>query len=110
MILGGVLGYTLSYLFENVGLALSTASEISLMMGVFPVLSLLVEGLAYHRRFSHATVAGIALFGSIALLPLAGVFERPTFPVPAATVWLSSIWRSSVRSEATPCTTMGSPE
>ena len=34
MILGGVLGYTLSYLFENVGLALSTASEISLMMGV----------------------------------------------------------------------------
>src|SRR5450756_2999791 len=87
MILGGVLGYTLSYLFENVGLALSTASEISLMMGVFPVLSLLVEGLAYHRRFSHATVAGIALFGSIALLPLAGVFKRPAFPVPAATVW-----------------------
>ena len=34
MILGGVLGYTLSYLFENVGLALSTASEISLMMGI----------------------------------------------------------------------------
>jgi drug/metabolite transporter (DMT)-like permease len=148
MILGGVLGYALNHIFENVGLALSTASEISLMMGVFPVLSLLVEGLAYHRRFSHATVAGIALsvvgvaliidprslrgalggkrllgdgliilsgicwafysiliknlsknssasrtamfqmlFGSIVLLPLAGVFERPVFPVPAVAVW-----------------------
>jgi drug/metabolite transporter (DMT)-like permease len=148
MILGGVLGYTLSYLFENVGLALSTASEISLMMGVFPVLSLLVEALVYHRKFSYVAVTGIGLsvvgvilivdprslggslggkrllgdgliilsgicwafysilvknlsnnssasrtamfqmlFGSIVLLPLAGAFERPVFPVPAAAVW-----------------------
>lgn len=148
MILGGVLGYTLNHIFENVGLALSTASEISLMMGVFPVLSLLVEALVYHRRFSHATVAGIGLsvigiilivdprslggtlggkrllgdgliilsgicwafysilvknlsnnssasrtamfqmlFGSVVLLPLAGVFERPVFPIPASAVW-----------------------
>ena len=61
MVLGGVLGYTLNHIFENLGLALSTASEISLMMGVFPVLSLLVEGLVYHRKFSRSTVAGIAL-------------------------------------------------
>ncbi len=61
MVLGGVLGYALNHIFENVGLALSTASEISLMMGVFPVLSLLVERLVYHKRFSHATVLGIAL-------------------------------------------------
>jgi len=148
MVLGGVLGYTLNHIFENVGLALSTASEISLMMGVFPVLSLLVEALVYHRKFSHAAVAGIGLsvvgvilivdprslgdsmggkrllgdgliilsgicwafysilvknlskdssasrtamfqmlFGSIVLLPLAGAFERPVFPVPAAAVW-----------------------
>ena len=148
MVLGGVLGYTLNHIFENVGLALSTASEISLMMGVFPVLSLLVEALVYHRRFSHLAVAGIGLslvgvvlivdprslgrtlagkrllgdglvilsgicwafysllvknlsrgssatrtamfqmlFGSIVLLPLAGAFERPVFPVPAAAVW-----------------------
>jgi drug/metabolite transporter (DMT)-like permease len=117
-------------------------------MGVFPVLSLLVEGLVYHKRFSRIAVAGIALsvvgvvliisphsptgalvgerllgdgliilsgicwafysilvknlsrnssgsrtamfqmlFGSIVLLPLAGVFERPVFPVPAQGVW-----------------------
>jgi len=148
MVLGGVLGYTLNHIFENVGLALSTASEISLMMGVFPVLSLLVEALVYHRKFSHAAVAGIGLsvvgvilivdprslggsiggrrllgdgliilsgicwafysilvknlskdssasrtamfqmlFGSIVLLPLAGAFERPVFPVPATAVW-----------------------
>jgi drug/metabolite transporter (DMT)-like permease len=148
MMLGGVLGYALNHIFENVGLALSTASEISLMMGVFPVLSLLVEGLVYHKRFSRIAVAGIALsvvgvvliisphsptgalvgerllgdgliilsgicwafysilvknlsrnssgsrtamfqmlFGSIVLLPLAGVFERPVFPVPAQGVW-----------------------
>ena len=148
MVLGGVLGYTLNHIFENVGLALSTASEISLMMGVFPVLSLLVEALVYHRRFSRFAVAGIGLslvgvvlivdprslgrtlagkrllgdglvilsgicwafysllvkslsrgssatrtamfqmlFGSIVLLPLAGAFERPVFPVPAAAVW-----------------------
>jgi drug/metabolite transporter (DMT)-like permease len=148
MILGGVLGYTLNHIFENVGLALSTASEISLMMGIFPVLSLLVEALVYHRKFSHAAVAGIGLsvvgvilivdprslggslgekrllgdgliilsgicwafysilvknlsknssasrtamfqmlFGSVVLLPLAGAFERPVFPVPAAAVW-----------------------
>ncbi|HWQ22045.1 MAG TPA: EamA family transporter [Clostridia bacterium] len=61
MILGGVLGYTLNHIFENVGLALSTASEISLMMGVFPVLSLLVEALIYHKRFSRLAVAGIGL-------------------------------------------------
>ncbi len=61
MLLGGVLGYTLNHIFENVGLALSTASEISLMMGAFPVLSLLVEGLVYHRKFSRATVAGIVI-------------------------------------------------
>ena len=148
MVLGGVLGYTLNHIFENVGLALSTASEISLMMGVFPVLSLLVEALVYHRKFSHAAVAGIGLsvvgvilivdprslgdsmggkrllgdgliilsgicwafysilvknlskdssasrtamfqmlFGSIVLLPLAGAFERPVFPVPATAIW-----------------------
>lgn len=148
MVLGGVLGYTLNHIFENVGLVLSTASEISLMMGVFPVLSLLVEALVYHRRFSHAAVAGIGLsvvgvilivdprslggsiggrrllgdgliilsgicwafysilvknlskdssasrtamfqmlFGSIVLLPLAGAFERPVFPVPATAIW-----------------------
>ena len=61
MVLGGILGYTLNHIFENVGLALSTASEISLMMGVFPVLSLLVEGLVYHRRFSRTATAGILL-------------------------------------------------
>ncbi|MHB8070647.1 MAG: DMT family transporter [Candidatus Cryosericum sp.] len=61
MLLGGVLGYTLNHIFENIGLALSTASEISLMMGMFPVLSLLVEGLVYHRRFSRTAVAGILL-------------------------------------------------
>jgi len=61
MLLGGALGYTLNHIFENVGLALSTASEISLMMGVFPVLSLLVEGLVYHRRFSRTATAGILL-------------------------------------------------
>jgi len=148
MVLGGVLGYTLNHIFENVGLALSTASEISLMMGVFPVLSLLVEALVYHRKFSHAAAAGIGLsvvgvilivdprslggniggrrllgdgliilsgicwafysilvknlskdssasrtamfqmlFGSIVLLPLAGAFERPVFPVPATAIW-----------------------
>jgi drug/metabolite transporter (DMT)-like permease len=148
MMLGGILGYALNHIFENVGLALSTASEISLMMGVFPVLSLLVEGLVYHRRFSCIAVVGIALsvvgvvliidprslggalagkrllgdgliilsgicwafysilvknlsknssasrtamfqmlFGSVVLLPLMGVFERPVFPVPAEGVW-----------------------
>jgi drug/metabolite transporter (DMT)-like permease len=148
MFLGGVLGYTLNHIFENVGLALSTASEISLMMGVFPVLSLLVEGLVFRRRFSRTAVLGILLsvigvilivdprrlgggsgdrrllgdgliilsgicwafysilvkdlsrdhsagktamfqmlFGSVVLLPLVGVFERPVFPVPAGTIW-----------------------
>lgn len=148
MMLGGILGYALNHTFENVGLALSTASEISLMMGIFPVLSLLVEGLAYRRRFSRTTVAGIALsvvgiilivdprslggalgvkrllgdgliilsgicwafysilvknlsknssakrtamfqmlFASVVLLPLAGAFERPAFPIPASAVW-----------------------
>jgi drug/metabolite transporter (DMT)-like permease len=148
MMLGGVLGYALNHIFENVGLALSTASEISLMMGVFPVLSLLVEGLVYHRRLSRTAVGGIVLsvvgvvlivnprsligalggkrllgdgliilsgicwafysilvknlsknssasrtamfqmlFGSIVLLPLVGVFERPVFPIPTEGVW-----------------------
>ncbi len=148
MLLGGVLGYTLNHIFENVGLTLSTASEISLMMGVFPVLSLLVESLVYHKRFSRAAVAGIALsvigvllivdprslrdgpngkrllgdglvilsgicwafysilvknlspdysasktamfqmfFGSVVLLPLIGLFERPVYPVPSSTIW-----------------------
>jgi drug/metabolite transporter (DMT)-like permease len=27
------------------------------------------------------------LFGSIVLLPLAGAFERPAFPVPATAIW-----------------------
>ena len=60
MVLGGVLGYALNHIFENVGLALSTASEISLMMGIFPVLSLLIESLVYHRKFSHRAFIGIA--------------------------------------------------
>ena len=124
MVLGGVLGYTLNHIFENIGLALSTASEISLMMGVFPVLSLLVV-LIVDPRSLGGTLAGKRLlgdglvilsgicwafysilvknlsnnssatrtamfqmlFGSIVLLPLAGAFERPVFPVPAAAVW-----------------------
>ena len=61
MVAGGILGYTLNHIFENVGLALSTASDISLMMGIFPVLSLIVEGLVYHRKFSRTELGGIAL-------------------------------------------------
>ncbi|MGB9665923.1 MAG: DMT family transporter [Candidatus Cryosericum sp.] len=148
MALGGILGYTLNHIFENVGLALSTASEISLMMGIFPILSLLVESIAYHRKFSRQALAGVALsvagvvliidprsmtgalagrrllgdglivlsgvcwafysilvkslsetssasrtamfqmlFGSIVLLPLIALFERPTLQVPSSAVW-----------------------
>jgi len=148
MALGGVLGYALNHIFENVGLALSTASEISLMMGIFPVLSLLIEGLVYHRKFSRLAFVGIAfsvagvilivdqrsltgvlagrrllgdalivlsgicwafysilvknlaatssasrtamfqmLFGSIVLLPLITLFERPALPIPSSSVW-----------------------
>ncbi|MCE5193330.1 MAG: EamA family transporter [Candidatus Cryosericum sp.] len=148
MALGGTLGYTLNHIFENVGLALSTASEISLMMGIFPVLSLLIEGLVYHRKFSRLAFIGIAfsvagvvliidprslvgvlagrrllgdglivlsgicwafysilvknlaatssasrtamfqmLFGTLVLFPLIVVFERPTLPIPASSVW-----------------------
>lgn len=148
MMVGGILGYALNHMFENIGLTMSTASEISLMMGSFPILSLLVEAVVYHRRFSRITVAGIMLsvvgitlivdphsltgalrgkrllgdgliilsgicwafysvlvkklsrdssagrtamfqmlLGSTVLLPLAGVFEQPTFSIPISAVW-----------------------
>jgi drug/metabolite transporter (DMT)-like permease len=59
--LGGLLGITIYFSLQNVGLALSTASDAALLVASFPVITMLLEVLVYRTRFDAIRLLGVGL-------------------------------------------------
>ncbi len=79
LILGGFLGVTLYFYFENNGILLLTASESSLIIGTIPVVSVISERIFLGTRLPARVYAGSILsFAGVALIVL-----RPSGPSPS---------------------------
>lgn len=59
--LSGFMGITLYFLFENVGLSMTTASSAALIVASFPAITLIGERLVYKTPITLRQVIGIAL-------------------------------------------------
>ena len=59
--LGGLLGITLYFSMENVGVDLATASDAALVVASYPAIAMVMEALVYRRRLSAARLLGVAL-------------------------------------------------
>jgi drug/metabolite transporter (DMT)-like permease len=71
LILGGILGVTLYFYFENNGILLLSASESSLIIGTIPVVSVLAERIFLGTRLPTRVYAGSILsFAGVALIVL----------------------------------------
>ena len=71
MVLGGLLGVTLYFYFENNGILLLSASESSLIIGTIPVVTVLAERLVLGTRLPARVYAGSVLsFIGVALIVL----------------------------------------
>ena len=71
LILGGILGVTLYFYFENNGILLLTASESSLIIGTIPVVSVISERIFLGTRLPARVYTGSILsFAGVALIVL----------------------------------------
>ena len=59
--LGGLLGITLYFALENVGVDLATASDAALVVASYPAIAMVVEALVYRRRLSVVRLFGVTL-------------------------------------------------
>jgi drug/metabolite transporter (DMT)-like permease len=77
MALSGLMGVTIYFLCENNGIALLTASESSLVIATIPVLTMLVERIAFGKRLKARSYIGAILsFGGVALIVLPSLGAR----------------------------------
>ena len=61
LILGGILGITLYFFFENIGVKLSTATNASLIVTVVPIIAIILDVLFFHSRISMLKLAGVGM-------------------------------------------------
>ena len=59
--LGGLLGITLYFSLENVGVDLATASDAALVVASYPAIAMVLEALVYRRKLSMRRLSGVAL-------------------------------------------------
>jgi len=59
--LGGLLGITLYFSMENVGVDLATASDAALVVASYPAIAMVIEALVYRRRLAAKKLSGVAL-------------------------------------------------
>ncbi|MEU2117539.1 DMT family transporter [Streptomyces sp. NPDC016459] len=59
--LSGFLGITVYFVLENVGVDLSTASDASLIVATYPLMTMLLEGVVLRTRMPLPRVAGVLL-------------------------------------------------
>jgi drug/metabolite transporter (DMT)-like permease len=77
MALSGLMGVTIYFLCENNGIAILTASESSLVIATIPVLTMLVERIAFGTRLrARSYVGAILSFGGVALIVLPSLGAR----------------------------------
>ncbi|MFG2520649.1 DMT family transporter [Streptomyces sp. NPDC048527] len=61
MYLSGLLGITAYFVLENIGVELSTASDASLIVATYPLMTMLLELVAFRTRMPLLRVAGVLL-------------------------------------------------
>jgi drug/metabolite transporter (DMT)-like permease len=61
ILLGGVLGITLYFCFENLGVKLTTASNASLIVTTVPIIAITLDVVFYHGRVSILKLVGIGM-------------------------------------------------
>jgi drug/metabolite transporter (DMT)-like permease len=59
--LSGLLGITVYFILENVGVDLSTASDASLIVATYPLMTMLMELFVFRTRMASTRVAGVLL-------------------------------------------------
>lgn len=59
--LGGLLGITLYFSLENIGVGLATASDAALVVSSYPAITMLLEAGLYRRRLSAMRLFGVVL-------------------------------------------------
>ena len=66
MLLGGIFGITLYFIFENIGVKLSSATNASLIVTVVPIITIILDALFFQTRISFMKLTGviIAVWGS----------------------------------------------
>ncbi|WP_433500012.1 DMT family transporter [Sphaerimonospora sp. CA-214678] len=68
MYLSGLLGITVYFILENVGVQLSVASDASLIVATYPLMTMLLELVVFRARMPLTRVAGVLLAGGGAVL------------------------------------------
>ncbi len=61
MALGGILGITLYFYFQNIGVKLSTAVNASLITAVVPIMAIILDVLFYHGRASLLKILAVVM-------------------------------------------------
>ncbi|WP_242876309.1 DMT family transporter [Desulfosporosinus hippei] len=61
MILGGIFGITLYFIFENIGVKFSTATNASLIVSVVPVITIVLDVLFFKGRLSFLKLLGVII-------------------------------------------------
>lgn len=61
LMLSGILGITIYFAMENIGVKLTTASNAALIVASYPALTLFLEGIFYRTKISWMKVLGITL-------------------------------------------------
>lgn len=95
LILGGILGVTLYFYFENNGILLLSASESSLIIGTIPVVSVISERVFLGTRLPARVYAGSMLsFAGVALIVLRPANARSSpqgylFMLGAVAAWVA---------------------
>ena len=66
MLLGGIFGITIYFIFENTGVELSSATNASLIVSVVPIITIILDALFFQSRISLMKLSGviIAVVGS----------------------------------------------
>lgn len=66
MVLGGIFGITLYFLFENIGVKFSSATNASLIVTIVPIITIMLDMLFFNSRLSFMKLFGviIAVWGS----------------------------------------------
>lgn len=81
LIVGGVLGVTLYFYFENNGILLLSASESSIIVGTIPVVSVISERLFLGTRLpARVYVGSILSFAGVALIVAGPACGSPSLP------------------------------
>ncbi|WP_242832344.1 DMT family transporter [Desulfosporosinus orientis] len=77
MILGGIFGITLYFIFENIGVKFSTATNASLIVSVVPIITILLDVLFFHSKLSFLKLLGVfvAIWGSYLAVTANGKLE-----------------------------------